>query len=227
MSLSRTAGIVFPHRERRAVVLCGGPDPSPALVTDWLANADLLLCTDGAGRPYGRLPRPPDAVVGDFDSLPPAAARDGIRYVHDPGQQTSDGEKALLYAADVGCHEAVLLGAVGGRFDHGWYNGDLLLRLLPRLRVALADGSALTVPLPPGTRVAWDLPAGTAFSLLPQSGPAVVTVTGALYPLHDAELAPGRRASLSNRVVASPLRIEVGGGGVLASIVTTVPDGAA
>ncbi len=218
MARSPIADVVFPRRGRRAVVICGGPPPAPDQVAAWLADGDLLLCTDGAGRPYDRLPRLPDAVVGDGDSLPPGALPPAVRLLHDPDQETSDSEKALRHAAAAGCADAVLLGAVGGRFDHAWYNGDLLLRLRPLLPSALADPEGVTVALAAGESVAWDLAAGTLFSLLPQAGPSRVTAAGALYPLDDAVLAPGGLVSLSNRVTRPPLRLAVHDGGVLVRV---------
>ena len=218
MTLPAAAQVVFPRTGRRAVVVCGGPPPPPGQVAEWLNDGDLLLCTDGAGRPYDRLPRPPDAVVGDGDSLPPGTLPPGIAFLHDPDQETSDAEKALHHAAAAGCREAVLLGAVGGRLDHTWYHGELLLRLRPCLRVALPDPAGVTVALVAGDRVSWDLPAGTVFSLLPHAGPSRVSVRGALYPLDGAELAPGGLVSLSNRVARPPLAIGVATGGVLARV---------
>ncbi len=218
MSLPRIASIVLPPRGRRAVVLCAGPSPAAACLQDWLATADLFLCTDAAGLPYDWIGRSPDVVVGDFDSLQGRLPPPGPDYRHDPDQETTDAEKALRHALADGCGEIVLLGAVGGRVDHSWYNCDLLLRYRRQASLALADDHGVTVPLGPGTPVRWDLPGGTVFSLLPHGGAARVTVEHAVYPLADAELAPGRLVSVSNRVTRPPLRITVHEGDVLATV---------
>jgi len=60
---------LFPKKGPRAVVLCDGPPPEDDLLRYWLNGADLFICADAAGHPYDHLPRIPDVVIGDFDSL--------------------------------------------------------------------------------------------------------------------------------------------------------------
>ena len=163
---------IFPKRGRRAVVLCDGPPPDPGVLEYWLTGADLFLCTDAAGHPYDDLPRPPDIVIGDFDSLAGRilAGRGGPTFLRVDEQETTDSEKALLYAAEQGCTEAVLVGAVGWRLDHTLYNCQLLERMHDRLRVCLASHMADGVRIGPGETVAWSLRPGVRFSLLPHGG---------------------------------------------------------
>ena len=126
----------FPKQGRRAVVLCDGPPPSEAVLAYWLDGADLFVCADAAGHPYDHLPRVPDVVIGDFDSLSGRvlAGRGGPRFLRVDDPYTTDSEKALLYVCDAGCEEAVLLGATGWRLDHTLFNVQLLERFSDRLR---------------------------------------------------------------------------------------------
>ncbi len=211
----------FPKRGPRAVVLCDGPPPTADVVAYWLDGADLFICADAAGHPYDHLPRLPDVVIGDFDSLSGRvlAGRGGPRFLRVDDQYTTDSEKALLYVADGGYEEVVLLGATGWRLDHTLFNVLLLERFGERLRMCVASHSADCVRVGPGARESWALPAGTRFSLLPLAGEARgVTLEGAAYPLLNDTLGPFGPSAISNVVSMSPLLLSVASGSLLALV---------
>jgi len=212
---------VLPKQGPRAVVLCDGPPPEPQLLFYWLTGADLFVCADAAGHPYDELPRMPDLVIGDFDSLAGRIidGRDGPRYLRVESQDTTDSEKALIYLAERGIEEAVLLGATGWRLDHTLYNCQLLERFAGDLRICVAGPFADTVRIGSGESVSWSLAVGTRFSLLPLNGTVRgVTLEGAEFPLLGDTLETGGFATVSNRVAVTPLLITVGEGSVLASV---------
>ncbi len=212
---------LFRKKGPRAVVLCDGPPPPAELLSYWLTGAEKFVCTDAAGHPYGHLPRVPDVVIGDFDSL---AGRildsgDGTRFLQVADQHTTDSEKALLYLADEGFQEVVMLGATGWRLDHTLFNVHLLERFADTMTICLAGHHADTVRLPSGAKVSWDLQTGIKFSVMPLCGPVTnVTVEGARYPLLGETLVPGGQATIGNRVTMSPLLISVGDGPLLVSV---------
>ena len=198
------------------MVLCDGPSRRSPCCDYWLTGADLFVCADAAGHPYDHLPRLPDVVIGDFDSLAGRilAGRDGPRFLQVADQYTTDSEKALIYlderrasrrpccwarragAWTTPCSTCQLLERFAGRHAH-------LHRRPPRRHRAPGAGEP----------VSWELPAGTRFSLLPLSGPVTgVTIEGAKYPLLGETLEPGGPATISNRVTMSPLLISVGDG---------------
>lgn len=212
---------IFPKKGPRAVVLCDGPPPESAVLEYWLSGADLFVCTDAAGYPYDQLPRRPDVVIGDFDGLAGRliSGRGGPKLLRVDEQETSDSEKALLYLANQGLAEAVLVGATGWRLDHTLHNVLLLERFADRLRVALATPTADGVRLAPGQVASWSLVLGTRFSLLPLLGTSRgVTVEGAEYPLLHGALDPAGLTAISNRVAYDPLLIRCGDGPLLALI---------
>lgn len=220
---------MFPKHGRRAVVLCDGPSPPYAVLSHWLAEADAFICTDAAGRPYETLPRLPGLVIGDFDTLRRegmtglpeggSAEIDGVEFMHVADQESTDSEKALLWALTHFHAEAVLLGATGGRIDHSAFNVSLLERFADRMALCIADEFSVNIRLAPGSMGHWDLPVGTGFSLIPLAGPVhEVTVSGAAYPLHDAHLIQGGPATVSNRVEKPPLSVRVGKGSLLLSV---------
>lgn len=209
---------IFPKRGRRAVILCDGPPPDTGVLEYWLTGADLFICTDAAGYPYDNLPRPPQVVIGDFDSLAGRilAGRGGPTFLRVDEQETTDSEKALLYAMDQGCLETVLIGAIGWRLDHTLYNCGLLERYHDRIRICIAAHMADGVRLGPGEAVSWSIAPGTRFSLLPLVGECRgVTVEGARFPLLNATVGPSSVATISNVVAYDPLLISVSAGALL------------
>ena len=212
---------IFPKQGPRAVVLCNGPPPPDSLLRYWLTGADIFVCTDAAGHPYDHLPRVPEIVIGDFDSLAGRIldGRDGPRFLQVDDQYTSDSEKALLFLAERGIGEVVLLGATGWRLDHTLYNCHLLVRFAGQVEICIAGHHADIVRLGTDSQVSWDLTPGTRFSLLPLSGEVTgVTLEGALYPLLGETLNLKGLAAISNRLTMSPLLISVGTGSLIVTV---------
>lgn len=212
---------IFTKKGLRAVVLCDGPPPPRELLAYWLIGAEAFVCTDAAGHPYDHLPRVPDVVIGDFDSLAGRIldGRGGPQFLQVADQYTTDSEKALLYLIDEGFQEVILLGATGWRLDHTLFNINLMERFAAQLRICVAGHHADTVRLDPGQSVSWELPTGGKFSVLPLCGPVTgVTIEGAQYPLLGETLLPGGQATIGNRVTMSPLLITVGDGPLLVSV---------
>jgi len=212
---------IFPLKGKRAVVLCDGPPPPPELLAYWLNGSGIFVCTDAAGHPYDHLPRVPDVVIGDFDALAGRVldGRGGPRFLQVVDQHTTDSEKALLYLADEGYTEVVLLGATGWRLDHTLFNVQLLERFADSMQVCLAGHHCDTVRVPPNAQISWDLPPGTRFSVMPLMAPVThVTIEGAEYPLLGETLVAGGAATISNSVAMSPLLISIGEGSLLVSV---------
>ena len=212
---------IFLKEGKRAAILCDGPPPPRPLLEYWLAGADIFVCADAAGHPYDHLPRLPDVVIGDFDSLTGRilSGKHGPRYLLVKEQETTDSEKALLYVIEEGMTEVVMLGATGWRLDHTLNNCYLLERFADRLRICLSGYQADAVRVDASRPVVWQLPPGTGFSLLPLAGVASgVSVEGARYSLTDAVIQSGGPAAISNRVSRPPLRITLAGGSLLVTV---------
>lgn len=209
---------IFRKKGLRAVVLCDGPPPPLELLAYWLTGAEMFVCTDGAGHPYHELPRTPDVVIGDFDSLSGRVldGRDGPRFLQVVDQHTTDSEKALLYLVDEGYEEVVLLGATGWRLDHTLFNVHLLERFADQLSLCIAGHHADTVRLASNSQISWELQIGIKFSVMPLAGSVTnVTIEGAEYPLLAETLTAGGMATIGNCVTMSPLLISVGEGPLL------------
>jgi thiamine pyrophosphokinase len=216
----RHADIVFAKTGLRAVIVGGGEAPGEECLAHWTEMTDFFFAADWSALAYERLPRRPDAVIGDLDTMVCAAiGPDDPPFFQIDDQQTTDMEKCLFHALDLDCTEAVLLGATGKRLDHTLYNLSLIEGFAERMRLCLANDHGTSVRIGAGERVRWDLPVGTTFSLAPLAAPALLgEVTGARWPVTDEVLINGGDLSISNEVAAPPMRIEVHEGSVLATI---------
>ena len=215
------SSLIFPIGGRRAVVLCDGPLPPSPLIDYWLDEAEMFICADGAGYPYDEIPRPPDIVIGDFDSLSGhlLSGRSGPRYLQSTDQDTTDSEKALVFCAGEGVAEVVLLGATGWLIDHTLYNVSLLEKFADRLRICLSDRFSSTVRIGPGESTHWHLPAGTPFSLSPLTGNAKgVTIAGAEFSRREFDIDGKGPATISNTVAEPPLFLEITSGSLLFTV---------
>jgi thiamine pyrophosphokinase len=227
----------MPHaapRQRHALVVADGDvPPRSALDQAWPgwddAVTDVIAADGGLARAHG-LGLSPDILVGDLDSVDPAAAgaaeRDGIEILRAPADKDeSDTELALLEAVRRGATRVTVLGALGGpRLDHALANLWLLAHPgLAGVETALLDGStrARLLTGPAVQRLPGDV--GATVSLLPMGGDAHgITTSGFRYPLHGETLRTGPARGLSNVRTAPDASVTLREGRLLV-VEVTVP----
>jgi thiamine pyrophosphokinase len=134
-----------------------------------------------------------------------------------PEKDETDLELALLYAADHGATEIVIIGAFGGRVDMSVAN--LLLMTHPKLagiHIEMWFGSQTAwIIRPPGDQVQGQV--GDTLSLIPLIGEAEgVTTQNLAYPLNKEQLAAGPSRGLSNVFTDTTATIMLGEGILLA-----------
>ena len=201
----------------RALVLASGSGPSRADLDaswpGWDGGLGVVIAADGGALLAGPLGVQLDLIVGDGDSLGEAAlarfAAAGVAIERSPADKDeSDLELALRAAAERGAGSIVVLGAFGGRVDHGLVNVSLLaMPALAGRDVALLDGRTRVRLLAggapnPGALVLTSRSA-TLVTLLAFDGPAIGVTTGGLrWPLADARLEAGSSLGLSNELRA-------------------------
>ena len=166
-----------------------------------------MLAADGAGATAARLGLLPDAILGDFDSLPPdLPTLAATPRIHLPDQNRSDGEKALLHLKALNFTSVVILGGWGGRHDHFLYHCHLLaLPDLQAMQLTL-KGDQESLVVVQGSRQLSGWP-GRRISLLPLYGPTQVTATGLQWPLAGQTLGMGQACSLSNRFLGNEVHL--------------------
>lgn len=199
---------------RRCVIVGGAPIGKPEAVRPYLRGDDFFVFCDCGLRHAGPLGRAPELIVGDFDSHEnPHAAVETIVLPHE--KDDTDTYFAAGEALRRGYRDFLLLGLVGARLDHTLGNLGLLEMLDGAGARALLvdDYSEMEIV----AREAEVEERFAYFSLLPLGGAARgVTVTGAKFPLKDAELRPDSSLGVSNEVLpGGTARISVGEGRLL------------
>lgn len=207
-----------------AVVFAGGEPPGDDLLAaQWGAVSEcrLVVAADSGLHTARRLGLHVDAVVGDLDSVAPAAldaARaQGARVeAHPVDKDATDLELAIVAARDLGARRVTVVAGDGGRHDH----------LLANALVIASDTFAdLLVDAVVGTSVCTVVrdrrtlhgAVGSLCTLLPVGGPARgVTTRGLRFALRDEDLHPGTTRGVSNELTAPDAEIAVRTGVLLA-----------
>lgn len=151
-----------------------------------------------------------DAAVGDFDSADAASletghARKEIAWeIHRPEKDETDTELAVMKALEAGCTELVILGALGGRFDHALGNVHLLYYAARQGAEAyIVDPQNRIRVLLEGREFRRGEVWGKYISFLPLTMEVKgITLTGFRYPLTDRDIRIGPCLCLSNELAA-------------------------
>lgn len=122
---------------KTAVIIDNGAFPKKEYPRYLLRQADCIICCDGALMKYFRnmeavfgRERMPDLVVGDMDSISPAARKRFTgKFVHIAEQDTNDQTKAVTYVVEniPEITDIYILGGSGEREDHTIGNLSLLM----------------------------------------------------------------------------------------------------
>lgn len=173
-------------------------------------RAPIAVAADGGGDRLLRLGVMPAAVIGDFDSLSPAArGRIPLSHQHVVSeQQTTDFDKALR---SIAAPFVLALGFAGARLDHGLAAMTTLVQHSDRNCILIGPQDlAFAAP----DRLELDLGVGEPLSLFPM---ARVTgrSSGLEWPIDGIDFAPDGMIGTSNRVTARRVVLEFDAPGML------------
>ncbi|MGQ0565710.1 MAG: thiamine diphosphokinase [Gemmobacter sp.] len=173
-----------------------------------LARAPVLVAADGGADRALALGAVPVAVIGDFDSIGPAARARLAGVCHEVAEQeTTDFDKALR---SIRAPFVIALGVLGGRVDHELAALSALagqampVVALGREDVVFAAPADLTLRLRAGDRL----------SLYPL-GPVTGQSRGLDWPIDGLVLSPQGRLGTSNRVTAGTVTLAFDAPGTL------------
>ena len=205
------------------LLLAGGSEPGPELLSI-LPGAGVRCIAADSGLDHARaLGLRPELVVGDLDSVSPAALAEaeaeGIPIERHPADKAqTDLELALVRAVALAPDRILVAGIGGGRLDHFLANVGVLAS--PRWAAVpidgWIDGDRIAV-VQPGRRRVLEGALGDLLSLLPINGDAVgVTVTGVRWPLAGDTLPASSSRGVSNVFTQVTAVVELGQGTLLA-----------
>ena len=184
----------------RCVIVGGADIGNYAFLRQALRADDYVIYCDSGLKHVPGLQVQPSLIVGDFDSHENPGL-DIETIVLPREKDDTDTVFAVKEAVKRGFHDFLLLGGVGARLDHTLGNLSILLYLdaLGKHGCIIDDYSELEIvssqPVSVCDRYAF-------FSLLNITGCAKgITVTGAKYPLQDAEIPVTYQYGISNEVL--------------------------
>lgn len=209
----------------RCVLVAAGQICDYKRAKAFLQPDDFLIFCDGGLIHADGLGIKPDLIVGDFDSCDSedlARWKDSCETVRLPREKDdTDTFFAVKLALERGYDDFLLLGAMGGRFDHALGNVSILLYLdgLGKKAVLVDDYSQMQIV---GKEPFYIEDSCSYFSVLTVAGDVSgVNIKNAKYPLENASLSSDFQLGISNEVLPGKIaEISVEKGRVL--VVTVV-----
>lgn len=180
--------------------------PVSANMLPYCENADIVIAADAGWRTAKQLNIEPDIFLGDFDS---ADAPVGKAVLQLPKEKDdTDTFYAARKAIELGAKEVVILGGLGGRFDHTLANLHTLLFLQQAgVNAMLADEKTEITILSAGNHTIAARP-NFYLSLFPVGECAQgITLRGVKYPLTEAVLTHTYPVGVSNEFAAEKAEI--------------------
>lgn len=165
-------------------------------------NPDFILCADGGYNHAKRAGIIPDLLIGDFDSIsvPNDPLIETIRWPSE--KDDTDTGLCLQEALNRGYEDVLIIGGLGGRFDHTISNIQLIIgksHLAQRIAIkdkgnycTILNNSTMTISKKENQYV-------SLFSVTDVC--RGLTATGFKYPLDNATLSLGSTLGTSNECV--------------------------
>lgn len=210
--------------DKRCVIVAAGQICDYERVKAFLQKDDFFIFCDAGLSHAGGLGVKPDVVVGDFDSCEPGDLewwKERCEIIQLPREKDdTDTMFAVKLAVERGYCDFVLLGAMGGRFDHALGNISILLYLngLGKKAVLIDDYSLMQIA---GKEPLLIEDSCSYFSVLTVAGNVSgVNIKNAKYPLENTRLTPDFQLGISNEVLPGKVaEVSVESGRVLVVVV--------
>jgi thiamine pyrophosphokinase len=183
---------------------------------------DLILCADSGLLKALKAGLVPHAVIGDMDSLDEVGfdlsqLPKNILWIKSPQKKDqTDTALCMGYALAHGCDEIVIVGGLGGRFDHTLANLQNMVGFSHQgIKISLLDKNNRVHIITDQTLTLTPLPdyAVSVLSWTPVS--SGVTLTGMAYPLTNATLTQDFPLGVSNEITGASATIQVRHGTLL------------
>ena len=211
-----------------ALIVGGCPAPGAgSFYVSLIREARLVVAADAGLEVCISAGRMPDLCVGDFDSVSAESLRvaeaRGVTVERHPSEKdASDLDLALDAVRRRGATSLVVTAAFSGRISHTLAALGTLSRAADLKATGLDPGLEIhPVDAVERPSVALRLPVGTTFSVMTISGHARVSITGARYPLIDADIEMYSSLGLSNIATAATQVFGVSLGSVLVIVERT------
>ena len=203
--------------EQKIILFLNGELPPLRVIRRFCVKGSYIICADGGANGLTGTKFVPNIILGDLDSLKPAARRYfsrkkvEIRRIQD--QETTDFEKALLYCIEMNLNNITVFGAVSSRPDHTINNFSVLRRYSKTLDIRVIDKEFEIYYINKRTSFAYRK--DQTVSLMPMPSAGGITTKGLKYKLQNESLELGTREGTLNLSTAKNVSIEFRKGSLL------------
>ncbi len=204
----------------RAIIIGAGDKPCESLIRKYMQGDFRIIAADGGGDVLGEYGIVPDIVMGDFDSISDGSLQkyetSEARVLRFPAEKDeTDLELCADMAVDMGATDIVLLGVMGGRFDHTYAALLVLNRVRHFLKSAWIAHDGQQLCIVEGTKH-FEVSPGCTFSVLPFLGSCSYTIEGDVkYPAKDLLLEGTRSVGNSNIAVSGNFSVTAWGKAII------------
>ena len=189
----------------RCVIVAAGEIHNYGSAISFLRKDDYFIFCDGGLSHAESLGIKPNLIVGDFDSCDSdvlSKYEEQCEIIKLPREKDdTDTLYAVKLAVERGYSDFLILGAMGGRFDHALGNISILLYLheLEKKAMLVDDYSTMQIA---GSKPLLIEDNCSYFSVLTVAGDVSgVTIKNAKYPLENASLSADFQLGISNEVL--------------------------
>ncbi len=183
----------------KVALVANGEIKDYAFLKRALTGYNLIIAVDGGMRHLEKIDTKPDYWVGDMDSYKSKCRwqNEVIIRKYLPEKDFSDLELAVMIAKELKAEQLDFYAVLGNRIDHTLINIALLksVKVLNMSGVIVSATERLYLA---NQHQFFDGVLNKTFSIVPISDLEDVTITGAKYPLNNAEVAYGSTLCLSN-----------------------------
>ena len=194
----------------RCVIIAGQPDTNSDFLSEVIKPDDYVICADRGCDFAKQAGITPNLVVGDFDSEPKVLFPncETVRLI--PEKDDTDTMHSVELALDKKFDEIVILGALGGRFDHSFANVAVLSYIHEHGSKGVLLSENEKIEFLPVGHYEYENLKGKTFSLFPFGCPSVcVSYSGTKYPLDKYYVSSSVTLGVSNVFTSNMATIDI------------------
>lgn len=173
---------------------------------------DAIIVLDGAVTKILNSSIIPNYIIGDMDTAPPritdALMAKGALVIKTDDQKSTDLDKGIIYADNLGATKIDIVNAVGGRMDHTLYNVRILKKYYRKKRPIIIHTANELLEYYADCELNVEGAIGSPISVM--SSPEVMVYSrGLKYDMDGLKLTYGARESSSNSLATPHVKIKL------------------
>ena len=186
-------------RQETALVILDGYQLNKDYLNFFWKKCDLCICVDGSYHWVKEHNLDPDIVIGDLDAFQSIPNSPKTKFIKLEDQNTTDAEKALVYLLENSIFRVKIIGLVGSRVDHLFWNLNLIKKYQKKFQKINCFSPTEKIILTNDKQKKFVLPLGTRISLFPFYGNIKnISSCGLKYEIQEKNLSLAGLVSISN-----------------------------